>query len=74
MSQFAQISTLTLRLALPGELKQAFRALRAGVDYTQNQGDGSLDAETWTAARDAATAFEALERALQRLDGLTIPF
>lgn len=52
-SQFAQLSTLTLQLQPSAEMTQAFRALRAGVDYTQNQGDGSLDAKTWTAARDA---------------------
>lgn len=80
MSQFAQLGALTLRLIIPGELTQAFRQLRAGVDYTQNLvehgggGDGSIDEATWTAARDAALAFEALERALRRLDDETIPF
>jgi hypothetical protein len=59
---------------LPKDLTDKFRQLRAGVDYTQNQADASLDAETWTAARDAADAFEQLERALARLDDLTVPF
>lgn len=75
-----QLTELTRQLQPSAAMTQAFRALRAGVDFTQNLeehgggNDGSIGELTWTAARDAAIAFETLERTLQRLDDLTIPF
>jgi len=80
MSQFSQLSDLVSReIQIPQALVDAFAKLRAGVDFTQNGppdggADGSIDEETWTAARDACVAFEALVRAVQRLDDATIPF
>lgn len=80
MPQLDQLTELTRQLQPSAAMTRAFRALRAGVDFTQNLAehgggnDGSIDEQTWTAARDAAIAFEALERALQRLDDLIIPF
>lgn len=80
MNQFSQLSDLAQTIHLPNDLRDKFAKLRHGVDYTQNPrehggfGDGSIDAATWTAARDAAAAFEALDRALDRLLDQTIPF
>ncbi len=58
------------------DVGEAYRLLRAGVDYTQNCGDGSIGEDVWTAARNAAKAFEALQQALCRLRAVTteIPF
>jgi hypothetical protein len=74
------LSDLERQLQIPPALRAAFKQLRNGVDYTQNSvehggcGDGSIPWATWTAARDAAVAFETLERALARLSDEVIPF
>ena len=74
------LSDLERELQIPATLRAAFKQLRNGVDCTQNSvehggfGDGSIPWATWTAARDVAQAFEALERALARLSDEVIPF
>jgi hypothetical protein len=74
MNHFSALSALVDQIHIPPDMAAKFRQLRAGVDFTQNQADRSLNAETWTAARDAAVAFEQLERALARLEDACIPF
>ena len=80
MNQWDMLSDLERQLQIPPALRAAFKQLRNGVDYTQNliqyggYADGSIPPATWTAARDVALAFEALERALARLSDQVIPF
>lgn len=74
------LTELTHALQLPPATVAAFKQLRNGVDYTQNPiahggfHDGSIPIEAWTAARNAAQAFEALQRALDALNAEVIPF